>query len=273
MSTHSWEYFQPVGMIYPVEDRAAEHEGRHVPKRHPPPEVLTDLVSKRMLVTPNKVGVPIGELMYFPLRARGEPLRFLLHYAGLPYEMNTIALSEWPSIKETTPGNQLPVFTPLHEEAVTDSPKIALYIAKMANMPGLVPSDDSAAKMYDVCNTAPCAGAQALLNWFTVAESEPKLAGDIAAIITEIKKFESQLTGPFFGGEKPHYGEFALMHLVDVLKSLDPKTLDTLGSKFSTWFAGMCNLKGVKGYLKSRPKAKSGSVGREGSRIATLDVD
>jgi hypothetical protein len=48
------------------------------------------------------------KVTYFKFYARGEAIRMLLSHAGAPWEDNQIEVSEWPAIKPTVPGNQLP---------------------------------------------------------------------------------------------------------------------------------------------------------------------
>ena len=259
-------------MHQPVEDRAAEMEKRAAPIKQPLPETLTDPVSKCMMVTPQYVGLPVGELAYFPLRARGEAIRFIMHYAGLPYEMRTVSMGEWAEMKPTTPKGQLPVFTPTEGVMMCESADIAKHVAELAGVPGLVPADGSAATMFDACGTEPLSKLNPITNFLPAAQAEPQLAAAVADSVKALKAFESKLSGNFFGGEKPHYGEFALLHVTNLLKMNDAKAFASLGA-LVPWYERMATLPRVKEYLKARPKAASGSVGMPDSRIATLKLD
>ena len=42
-------------------------------------------------------------LYYLGLRVRAEPLRYMLHYAGIQYTDVTIPVSEWLAVKPTMP--------------------------------------------------------------------------------------------------------------------------------------------------------------------------
>lgn len=48
------------------------------------------------------------KLTYFKFYARGEAIRMLLTHAGAQWEDKLIDFSEWPALKPTVPGNQLP---------------------------------------------------------------------------------------------------------------------------------------------------------------------
>jgi len=281
MSAHSWEHFEPVGMRYPIDDRAAMRENRHVSAKvePPPPEKQTPPVSKRACVTPKYVTEPIGELMYFPLRARGEAQRFILHYAGLSYYNRVVEMGEWGELKPTTPKGALPVFTPqscgFSDEPIAESLDIAKYLASVSNVTGLMPTDAaavaSADSIFEKAN-GPLASGNPLLNMFPAEEARPKVPAYAKEAVGILKGLEPQLKGTFFGGSAPHYGDFGLMHAVDVLKSLDPAAYSSLGPKLTAWFEAMCALPRIKEYLKCRAQPMSGNVGVPGSIIATSDT-
>jgi len=261
-------------MHSPVEDRAAAYENRAAPKKQPVPEVLTDRVSTCMMISPKYIGMSLGELMYFPLRARGEPLRFLLHYAGLSYTMRTVQMSEWAELKPTTPAGGLPVFTPLDEEPMAESPDIAKYIASCADAElDLVPTDGSAEAMYEACNGGALHALCPITNFFPADDATQKLPAAVAEVVKALKAMESQKKGAFFNGAKPHYGEFVLLNCVDMLKLNDADAFASLGPAWEAWYTAMCSLPRMAEYLKSRPKAMSGSVGMPTSRIATMKLE
>jgi len=275
---HTWDEFEPVGMRYRIIDKVALADGRGLAKKAPLPDVLTPRMSKRMQVTPGHVMPPVGELVYFGVRGRAEQLRFMMHYAGLAYTFRKVEGSEWGEMKPTTPRGQLPTFTPEDEEdAIAETADIAKFIAGMSNVPGLMPADaavaDSAYKMFEVVNAPVCSQIMFATNLMPAAEAEGKLTNIVADCIKEVQAFGSELKGTFFGGDKPHYGEFALFHEIDLLRINDASVFATLGEQWKSWFEAMLKLPGIEAYLKSRPKSMSGEVGFPGSRIATLPLD
>lgn len=44
---------------------------------------------------------PVYKLIYFNVRARAEPIRFILAVAGVPYEDARIEKADWPKVKES----------------------------------------------------------------------------------------------------------------------------------------------------------------------------
>lgn len=43
--------------------------------------------------------MPTYALTYFPLRGRGEAIRYIFYQAGVPFEDKAIAFDEWSAVK------------------------------------------------------------------------------------------------------------------------------------------------------------------------------
>ena len=98
MSSHSWAVIEPVGYKSgQIVDSVAQGLGTDCPVKQPPPppEQQTPRQAKLMRFTPLYPGPPVGELWYFGVRGRAESLRMIMHYAGMPYDMRTVATAEW----------------------------------------------------------------------------------------------------------------------------------------------------------------------------------
>ena len=277
MSTHEWGSYEPVGYFSGrIEDAAAREEGRHKPLKLPPPEVLTPHDQKEKAFHPGYAGWPVGKLLYFPLRARAEPLRLIMHYAGMNYTLRTIELSEWPEIKPTTPKGQVPCFViDEQEEMMPETADIAMYLAQTSGKDGLWPAasaDQSAAEaMFVASNTSPLSDLNPLLNWFPKEEAQSKIKPSVDAALKALGKFK--LKGDYFGGKVPHYGEFGLWHNVDLLLKVEPNALSKLGKDWAAWYERIADNRDVKAFLQCRPKAGTGSVGKAGSMMATMPLD
>jgi len=280
-STHSWEYFSPVGHRYPIEDRAALELGTHLPKKQPLPDVLTPRECQLTRYTPKYPSPSIGELWYFPLRARRESVAMVLHYAGLSYSLRTVTFDEWTTLKPEMPNGKLPQFVPLdlneRGDFLSETHDIMKHVCKLApHMPGLLPADAAGAataeKIFTMCNgSGPINKLDPIVNFFPAEEAAPQVKDAIKAAIAEFKKIEATLkqNGPFFCGAAPCYFEFTVFHYLNLMKLLDPSVLTTLGEPWGKFYAAVEALPGIKQYLKSRPKAGSGKVGMPGSLIVT----
>lgn len=72
------------------------------------------------------------ELIYFDAPGRAEPIRMLLHFAGIDYEDTRFPGSEWPAVKETTPLGFVPVMK-IDGKQYCQSQSLIRYAAKLAN--------------------------------------------------------------------------------------------------------------------------------------------
>ena len=69
-------------------------------------------------------------LHYFNLRARAEPIRWILAYTGQNWTDHRIEFSEWPSVKSIPPFGQLPYIDIEGQAPLAQTYAIARYLAK-----------------------------------------------------------------------------------------------------------------------------------------------
>ena len=282
MSRHSFEFYEPVGYYQrgAIEDRTAVELGTHmyVSEPPPPPEKCTPREQKISRCTPGYPMWPVGELVYFPVRARAESLKMILHYAGLAYTLKTVEFSEWGELKPTVPNQCLPAFTPDEGEMFCETADIAKYIASISTKPGLLPADPTVAmKLMLMSQEKPFTSVNPMLNIKSKEDAKkegPALAKECYAVLKKTAEPEmSKIAGPYFGGKAPHFGDFGVWVAVDQLVKLEPKTLDTLGASWKAWYDQIASLKPVIAYLACRPAAGSGKVGMPGSMMYELPLD
>ncbi|XP_072391084.1 glutathione S-transferase-like [Diabrotica undecimpunctata] len=77
------------------------------------------------------------KVTYFDIKfiARGEPIRMLLSYGGIPFEDIRIKHEDWPKVKPTTPLGQLPVLE-IDGKAIPQSKAICRYLASLVKLDG-----------------------------------------------------------------------------------------------------------------------------------------
>lgn len=79
---------------------------------------------------------PKIKLVYFNTRGRAESIRYLLAYAGVPYEDVRLTREEWNSkVKPTIPFGQLPALY-FNGAVITQSTAILRFLAKQFNLAG-----------------------------------------------------------------------------------------------------------------------------------------
>ncbi|XP_020285831.1 glutathione S-transferase-like [Pseudomyrmex gracilis] len=89
------------------------------------------------------------KLTYFNVTGLGEPIRFLLHQSGIPFEDIRISSEEWPQKKETMkhlPMGQMPILEIGDGKVYHQSKAISRFVAKKGNLYG---SDDVEAMEID----------------------------------------------------------------------------------------------------------------------------
>ncbi|XP_067008891.1 glutathione S-transferase [Anabrus simplex] len=88
---------------------------------------------------------PKYKLTYFPVKALGEPIRFLLSYGGMEFEDYRFEVERWPELKPKMPFGQTPVLE-VDGKMINQSTAISRYLAKQV---GLAGSDDWEALQID----------------------------------------------------------------------------------------------------------------------------
>ncbi|TGZ53223.1 Uncharacterized protein DBV15_01566 [Temnothorax longispinosus] len=79
--------------------------------------------------------MPPYKLIYFPDIGLGEPIRFLLSYAGIEFVDERIHPNEWPKIKPTMPFGKVPVLE-VDGKKIDQSAAICRYLAKQCSLAG-----------------------------------------------------------------------------------------------------------------------------------------
>lgn len=87
------------------------------------------------------------ELLYFPLRGRGEPIRLLFALANAPYT-NT-GITNWPELKPKTPLGQLPVLVERSESGERQIAQSGTILRHLARVFDLYGADESTRTQAD----------------------------------------------------------------------------------------------------------------------------
>ncbi|KAF2904004.1 hypothetical protein ILUMI_02175 [Ignelater luminosus] len=78
---------------------------------------------------------PAYKLTYFPVKALGEPLRFLMSYGGIEFEDYRFERENWPNLKPNMPFGQVPVLE-VNGKLAHQSVAMARYLAKQVKLVG-----------------------------------------------------------------------------------------------------------------------------------------
>ncbi|XP_011702073.1 PREDICTED: glutathione S-transferase-like [Wasmannia auropunctata] len=79
--------------------------------------------------------MPSYKLIYFPVAALGEPIRFLFSYAGIEFVDERFDRKDWPKLKDTMPFGKVPVLE-VDGKRIGQSAAICRYLAKQCGLAG-----------------------------------------------------------------------------------------------------------------------------------------
>ncbi|XP_043474059.1 glutathione S-transferase-like [Leptopilina heterotoma] len=79
--------------------------------------------------------MPNYKLTYFPVKALGEPIRFVMSYAKIEFEDDRFDRENWPKLKDQMPYGQVPVLE-VDGKQMHQSNAICRYFAKQCGLAG-----------------------------------------------------------------------------------------------------------------------------------------
>ncbi|KAJ1526073.1 hypothetical protein ONE63_009238 [Megalurothrips usitatus] len=115
---------------------------------------------------------PVYKLHYFHLAGLGEPIRYMLHYGGVPFEDIRIGAKEWPEHKKKMPLGTMPV---LEVDGVM-YPQSRAICRFLAGRVGLAGADDEECLRIDVAVETFNDLRAAVADWFYDANPDTKAA-------------------------------------------------------------------------------------------------
>lgn len=198
------------------------------------------------------------KIVYFGVRARAEAIKMTLAYGKIEYtevSPNDYYGKEWPEARlsdEGPPFNQVPVLA-VGDAEIGQSGSIVRYAASLAKA---VPEDPVlAAKCDSVFETSQeLAMINPIVNLMKGDDFTEKKKNFFEKTYPLRLKALARFLGDqeFFCGEKPMYCDFAVWHVMDLARLLEPTALDSHPAMLK-WFERVANVEGVNGFLKSRP--------------------
>ena len=202
---------------------------------------------------------PLSSLafVYFPVRALAEAARMVLEYGGVPYtDLSTKEYwgeEGWKAGKPKTAFGQLPLLCVGGRE-LYQTGAIVRYCASL--VPSLVPTDAFEAARTDALYEASeeLSAVNPIVNVWRGEKFEAKRAEFFELFPRKCANLALLLCdGPFFCGAAPTYADFALYHVFDQARLLEPSALDAHPSVLR-FMQHVEALPRIREYLAARPK-------------------
>jgi prostaglandin-H2 D-isomerase / glutathione transferase len=170
-------------------------------------------------------------LYYLPLRARAEPIRLTLAYGEVRYEDVTVSVQDWSTLKHdraVAPFGQLPVIRLESGEVIAQSGAIIRLAAKLAGIYPENPVEAARADMiYEFAQELNMVNP--ILNFWPISSEQWQTSYTqfFEALPRHLTTCESLLgEKAFYGGNSPHYGDFAIFHIFDTCITVNPQCLN-----------------------------------------------
>lgn len=192
---------------------------------------------------------PKYKLTYFDFSGLGEPIRFIFHYANIPFEDNRVSNEEWPKLKPNTPLGQMPVLE-FDGKTLHQSLPIARYVAKLAGLNG-----DNDLEAYEIDAAAETVNEVRIAISQYVHEQEPLRKTQIKQTLDKerlpfyLGKLDSwaKANNGYLANGKISWADLYLVSVFGYLSSLIQRDL----------FEGYPNLQKVKENVLANPGIKS----------------
>ncbi|XP_026295805.1 uncharacterized protein LOC552283 [Apis mellifera] len=194
------------------------------------------------------------KLTYFPVKGLGEPIRFLLSYAGISFEDERFDRDDWPKIKPTTPFGQVPVLD-VDGKKIAQSVAISRYLAKKS---GLAGKDDwEALEIDSIVDTIH--DVRARLAAFHYEENEEikaakrKIADEVVPYYLERLDAQVKNNGGYFVGGALSWADLSFVALLDYLNFMNGSDLIEKYDNLKQLKEKVLNLPAIKSWLDKRP--------------------
>nr|KAG5704293.1 hypothetical protein BaRGS_012602 [Batillaria attramentaria] len=136
------------------------------------------------------------KLVYFPVRARAEPLRMAFELSGKKYENVIIPSEKWAEEKANAPYGQLPYLV-VKEKKYGESLALAGYVARECGLAGKTSED--AMRVTEVCSLIADLMTNMGKTQFETDEAKKLTLADLAAydIVESLLKINADVLSAF----------------------------------------------------------------------------
>ncbi|EFN62038.1 Glutathione S-transferase [Camponotus floridanus] len=201
-----------------------------------------------------QINMPSYKLTYFPVKALGEPIRFLFSYGGTEFIDDRFDREDWPKIKPTTPFGQVPVLE-LDGKKVAQSTAISRYLAKQY---GLAGKDDWEALEIDstvdtIHDLRAKIAAYHYENNETVKEEKLKVAKELVPYYLERLDAQVQKNDGYFIGGALTWADLTFVALLDYLNYMMKENIIEKYDNLKQLKQKVEEIPAIKSWIEKRP--------------------
>jgi len=207
------------------------------------------------------------KLTYFPVRALGESIRYILSYGGKDFEDERLTFEQWPTLKPKTPMAQLPILEIDGKPMLCQSMAICRYLAKEIGIAGQDNFEQAQADMIvdgyrDITpKLTPVYGELRLIN-IEKTGSEATMKELYNTFKTEtlipfLDRYEQFLTkngSGYFVGSKLTWADIVIAEFLEKIQFLFDKQALEKYPKLAALEKKVLQLPGIKEYIDKRPQ-------------------
>ncbi|XP_036147083.1 glutathione S-transferase-like [Monomorium pharaonis] len=200
--------------------------------------------------------MPSYKLIYFPVTALAEPIRFLFNYADIDFVDERFDRKDWPNLKPTMPFGKVPVLE-VDGKKVAQSVAICRYLAKQC---GLAGKDDWEALLIDAAvDTIHDLRANIAAFFYEKNEEAKaeklKAAKEIVPFYLERLDAQVQKNDGYFVGGALSWADFTFVGLLDYLNFMMNENIVEKYENLKQLQKTVEKVPAIKRWLEKRPAA------------------
>lgn len=202
------------------------------------------------------------KLIYFAIRGRAEPIRFLLEDVGLEYE-DFMFQGVWAEYKTKTPFGALPLY---EEDGETIAHSQAI-IRHLARRHGVYGSNERAHLLADIAEEAVVEAEDALWKPFWSEKRDAAMAEFATGPLKQtLSNLDAQLTragGPYWAGEELTFADYLVFRYLDEVDAFYSETLMGFG-QLVAFYRRMAARPRLAAYVSSGRRSPALGIGLNG---------
>ncbi|KAL6268618.1 hypothetical protein P5V15_001750 [Pogonomyrmex californicus] len=198
--------------------------------------------------------MPSYKLIYFPVTALAEPIRFLFSYANIDFVDERFDRDDWPKIKPTMPFGKVPVLE-VDGKKINQSVAISRYLAKQCDLAGK--NDWEALEIDATVDTIhdlrACIAAYSYEDNEQAKEQKLKNAKEMVPYYLERLDAQVEKNGGYLVGDALSWADFTFVGLLDYLNYMMKENIIEKYDNLKQLQKKVEEIPAIKKWIEKRP--------------------